>query len=367
MPETANAALRIPKACQECRKRKIRCNGLNPCKACQQRNASCVYRELTRSRRGKREYQEARRNDDAAPKGPSSHPAERNPPTLRDFPNSVSATHMASPSCQIQLYYGPTSHFSLMQHIYRDFIANPTTQSETPSGQVEEAGAGLDLFSFRRIFFGTPDTHDGGDKGRGFGDMPLMFLPYGLAKWFLSRYLSTLHQLMPYRSHIDFEEWLDQLYHPSPDLYPDTLSRAIFLLALAIGSLGTVHYAWGDVLFERVKTSLTAFDDLVNLQTVQISLMMISSTWASLSPEVTDTSFINTPIFKANKDVRIQHSCISAVLFARPIQWVYIRKHIVITCGVKRTLKSDGLPFGAFTFLKRTPFCDLISSFFFSL
>ena len=45
---------------------------------------------------------------------------------------------------------------------------------------------------------------------------------------------------------------------------------------MASASLGTDHFAWGDVLFERVKASLAAFDDVVNLQTIQISLLMIS-------------------------------------------------------------------------------------------
>jgi hypothetical protein len=146
------------------------------------------------------------------------------------------------------------------------------------------------LFNFRRIFFGTPDSHHGG-KGSNPGDVPLVFSPFELAKLFLSRYLSTLYQLTPYRPPVHFEEGLSQLYHPSPVVYPNTLSQVTLLLALAIGSLGTEYYAWGDVLFERVKALLTAFDDVVNIQTVQISLLMISSTCLSLWREAADMNF----------------------------------------------------------------------------
>ncbi|OQD82129.1 hypothetical protein PENANT_c023G05787 [Penicillium antarcticum] len=45
---------------------------------------------------------------------------------------------------------------------------------------------------------------------------------------------------------------------------------------MACTSLGTDHFAWGDILFERVKASMTAFDDVVNLQTIQVSMLMIS-------------------------------------------------------------------------------------------
>ena len=275
---------RISKACQECRKRKIRCNGLNPCKTCHLRNTPCVYRDFVRQRRKKYEYERSQQNGSTSRKASLGdgdrdsldlpQPPGRISSSMQDLPNSVSATHMASPSCQMHLYYGPPSHFSLMQHVYRDLVANPTSQPGAPSREVEQAGAGLDLFSLRRIFFGAPDTHEGG-KGSSSGDTSSMFLPYELAKFLLTRYLSTLYNLVPYRPKAYFEQCLDQLYNSLPALHPDTLSQSSLLIVLAIGSLGTEYYTWGEILFERAKALLTAFDDVVNLQTVQISLLMI--------------------------------------------------------------------------------------------
>ncbi|KAJ5378221.1 uncharacterized protein N7496_005630 [Penicillium cataractarum] len=261
------AGWRIPKACQECRKRKIRCNGLTPCKTCQQRNTPCVYRDVIRHRRKKNEYPqsdtEGRQPRQISPPVPQSFKSG-GPSMMLEFPNSVSATHMASPSCQMQLYYGPTSHFSLMQHIYRDLVSTPTIHP-APSGEVEEAGAGLDLFSFRRIFFGTPDTHDLG-KSAAIGDIPMMFLPYELAKLFLSRFLTHLYHMLPHRPKSYYEQCLEKLYNPSPTIHPDTLTQAIVLIGLATGSLGTEHYAWGDVLFDRVKVSLVQYANYQNEQ-----------------------------------------------------------------------------------------------------
>jgi hypothetical protein len=161
-----------------------------------------------------------------------------------------------------------------MQHIYRDLVSNPTAQPE-PCGGVEEAGAGLDLFSFRRIFFGTPDSRESNNT-LGTGDLSMMFLPHDLAKHFLSRYLSSLYHMLPHRPKLYYEQCLDRLYNPHPTDRLDTLTQAIILLAMAIAAVGTEHFAWGDVLLERVKASLNAFDDVVNIQTIQISLLMIS-------------------------------------------------------------------------------------------
>ncbi|KAF3402053.1 hypothetical protein F1880_009943 [Penicillium rolfsii] len=229
-------------------------SGVMGCKTCQQRNTPCVYRDVIRHRRKKHEFSQSENEDKlphrVSPPGTQSFKTGA-PSMMLEFPSSVSATHMASPSCQMQLYYGPPSHFSLMQHVYRDLVSNPTIHP-APSGEVEEAGAGLDMFSFRRIFFGTPDIHEIG-KSNGSGDIPMLFLPYELAKLFLSRYLTHLYHMLPHRPKAYYEQCLEKLYNPSPATHPDTLSQAIVLVSLATGSLGTEHFAWGDVLFDRVK------------------------------------------------------------------------------------------------------------------
>ncbi|EAW09057.1 Zn(II)2Cys6 transcription factor [Aspergillus clavatus NRRL 1] len=274
---------RIPKACQECRKRKIKCNGINPCKTCQLRNTPCVYRDVVRQRKKKHHdrhdasivedhvLQDATHSDhggrQSSPVRPQSG-GHRNQSASYTFNNSVSATHMASPSCQVQLYYGPTSHFTLMHEMYRGLVSNWAARPKEPQGEVEEAGAGLDMFSFRSIFFGTPAETCATSPISGASAASLMFLPYELARLFLQRFLSSLYALVPFQPKQSYEQQLDQLYSSSFNAGSDTCAHYILLMILATGALGTRHYRWGDLLFERVKAASSSLDDVVNLETV---------------------------------------------------------------------------------------------------
>ncbi|KAL4865096.1 hypothetical protein BDV12DRAFT_155707 [Aspergillus spectabilis] len=273
---------RISKACQECRHRKIRCSGGTPCKTCSLRRTPCVYREIIRQRRKKQHGQQDTDTDAQSPgvrpkrsarpgSGLPSH-REEPPPS---FNNSVSATHMTSASNTVQLYYGSTSHFALMHEIYRDLTAHPVRDLvERPHGRVEEAGAGLDMLSFRSIFFGIPaDPSTDHSRGTSGMDPHIMFLPYELANTFLESFLGTLYYLLPIWSPETFYQRLEKLYSPTPE--PRTNKyQSILLMALALGSLITEHAAWGDVLYERVRESCSSCDDIVNLQTVQLSMFM---------------------------------------------------------------------------------------------
>ncbi|KAF7591672.1 hypothetical protein BBP40_001250 [Aspergillus hancockii] len=267
---------RISKACQECRKRKIKCNGSNPCKTCQLRSTPCIYRDMIRQRKRKDqgfrdgktfESDGATRSEYGVGQHSPGLPPRRNPSGNYTINNSVSATQVESPSCKVQLYYGSTSHFALMHEIYRDLVSNQTPGLEKPAGEVEEARASLDMFSFRRIFFGTSDETQESTKGSKVMDMPVMFLPREVANAFLRRFLSSLYNLVPFRSQKSFERQLELLYNPSPGARSDTWGHCMLLLALAMGALGTEHYHWGDLLYEHVKKTCSPLDDVVNLET----------------------------------------------------------------------------------------------------
>ncbi|KAL5337205.1 fungal-specific transcription factor domain-containing protein [Aspergillus crustosus] len=285
---------RISKACQECRHRKIRCSGGTPCKTCSLRRTSCIYREVIRQRKKKHHRAQDTEPDAPAtglgPNNGSSRPSsgsiqsqahrdrdrgrDREEPPL-NFNNSVSATHMTSSSNTVQLYYGSTSHFALMHEIYRDLTAHPVGDPiQGSSGRVEEAGAGLDMLSFRSIFFGIPaDPSSDYSRGSSATDPHIMFLPYELANTFLESFLGTLYYLLPIWSPETFYRRLEKLYSPKPEPRTDKY-QCILLMALALGSLVTEHAAWADVLYERVRASSSASEDIVNLQTVQLAMFM---------------------------------------------------------------------------------------------
>lgn len=314
-----------------------------------------MYRDFIRHRRKKNEYREAHSNVLArrasSPDSTTQPSRPRSSSVMNNFPSSVSATHMTSPSCQMQLYYGPTSHFALMQHIYGDLIANPTAHP-APSTGVDEAGAGLDLFSFRRIFFGTPDTQDAG-KPSSMGDAPVIFLPYDLAKMFLMRFLSSLYHMTPHHPPAYFESCLEQLYSPSPGKHPDTLTQATILLALAIAAVGTEYFAWGDILYERVKASLTSYDEVVNLQAVQISLLMISSVFSSFRGGFANENLSFTPITKMSRVGPILRFSTLDRPLAKHSPLGCIRMCLMESCKPRKWLKCAELRSGLFIFLKR--------------
>lgn len=366
MSETSTSAQplgwRTSKACQECRKRKIKCNGMEPCKICHQRNTPCIYRDIVRQRRKKQRDRPSEGDDllqPTEPPRPESSAHQQSPglphkaPGKYTFHNSVSATHMASPSCKVQLYYGPTAHFALMQQVYKDLMSNQASHPEEPQGDVEEAGAGLDLFSFRRIFFGTPSEAPGMVNNSNASGSPAIFLSYGLAREFMCRFLSTLYYLMPARPKGFFEQQLDQLYQPSISAEFDAADQVMVLLALAMGALGTEHFAWGDVLFERAKAALASLDEVVNVQMAQISLLIISVPYQYVLGRVLTSRLSSTLTTKWSRVAPIPHLSTWAMVLERQLRQAYTKTYQVKLGRRRRALEKDELRFGIYTFMKR--------------
>jgi hypothetical protein len=164
-----------------------------------------------------------------------------------------------------------------MHEIYRDLTSNPAVHSDQGHhGRVEEASAGLDMLSFRTIFFGIPaDPHKDSLRGLSGADSQVMFLSYELASLFLDSFLATLYGLLPVWPTEVFRRRLKQLYGPRPTSSTET-HNSVLLMALALGALVSEQHAWGDVLYERVKASCNVLDDTVNIQTVQLFMFMIS-------------------------------------------------------------------------------------------
>lgn len=301
---------RISKACEECRRRKIRCDGGEPCQHCKLRNSECEYRGFVRQRKRKHDLvskDAAEDNEDdghsvkagnisgvnntnnnsagassdatAAPSSSSHLPTRsasgtENRNSVINY--SVAATHVASPSCVIQLYYGPSSNFSLMQLMYRQLVEG---YGEAPSrgDEVEEAGPGLDLFSHRRLFFGDlAGSQDMSISDRGNLSSSIFFVHPSTATKYLDRYLSTIYHLMPWQPKDEYRRRLEQLYDRQNFMSLESPEATILLLILAMGAAMMEEIDQGNFIFQRAKANASKFDDLVNLQAIQIPLMMIS-------------------------------------------------------------------------------------------
>lgn len=268
---------RISKACHECRARKIRCNGDQPCQHCTARGSHCAYRAKarTRLRRG------------AKPPGNVASPvaneiehigykaAEPSPNDVNDVDraintHSVAATHRASPSCLLQLYYGPSSMFSLMHSIYHQ-IEGTRPNSPTRQG-VEEIGPGLDLFSHRRLFFGDlADTQPSRSRS---DDYSGIFLEMDTARRFLERYLATYWFGLPVMPKDEHRHRLSNLLRP-PALFDfDSAENIIIVLSMAIGAHMLGEDATSDFLYQKAKQGIAKLDEAVNVQMVQVYLLM---------------------------------------------------------------------------------------------
>ncbi|KAL1993761.1 hypothetical protein VTN49DRAFT_2430 [Thermomyces lanuginosus] len=283
---------RISKACQECRRRKIRCDGGEPCQHCRQRQTECLYRGFVRQRRRKRDLVASKASttpeqreddgigDDEGSVGSTTAgeqtlavhgPAVRN----RILQHSVTATHEASPSCVVQLYYGPSSNFSLMQLMYRQLVGadQAAGRSTTEQGQeVEEVGPGLDLFSHRRLFFGDLA---GNQNVPGVNlNSPLLFIDPSFARQCLERYLSTFYHMTPFVTKDEYRARLNRIFSDSDDLSMDSPNATILLLILAMGAAMLEEEERAEFLFRKAKANYAGFDELVNVQAVQIPLLM---------------------------------------------------------------------------------------------
>lgn len=270
---------RISKACEECRLRKLRCSGDDPCQRCSFRNLTCVYRQRARNRPARKAAaaaSAASASSVAASEGPRSGPtaAAGSPPA--HSPNmhvhSVAATHRASPSCFLQLYYGPSSNFSMLHSIYHQMEG--TRLGRQADQDAEEIGPGLDLFNNRRLFFG--DLVDiNKQPGQG-DDNSALLLDHAKCKRYLERYLVTYWNVLPALPKDAFRKRLDQLWDPPTIFSFDSPENIVLALAMALGACTLHEESTGELLFQKAKQGAAKLDELVNVHAVQVPIMMMS-------------------------------------------------------------------------------------------
>jgi hypothetical protein len=295
---SSSTRMRTSKACEECRKRKIKCHGQSPipCEYCRLKQLHCVYRTQARTRRrptvmptrvgagidatGK--VRELGGGDPAALDVGGS-------PMEDSVYAGVSATYADSPSKSLQLYYGPSSNFPLIQHIHQRLTPKDDGEPDgnSPGGErerklIEEVDEGLDRFQYRGLFFGKYSDQQESSMSYPAGsldllkvdDSNLLFLPYNLAIDFLNKFMTTLQKHLPFIHPESAEEMLGILYGNIEARELDTAERAIVLATLAVGSTLTEHTRWAETLFKRAKALLDELEEAVNIQVCQLGLLL---------------------------------------------------------------------------------------------
>lgn len=281
-----------PKACEPCRRRKIKCDGGRPCQKCENKPADCTYRLRTRVRRSASELQRAataasaRRESetDTLPQSPlppapplrtAEVPSTKSDSAYSTVYQSVTAAHdhdSAKSPENSRLFYGPASQFAFLQQVHRGLISSAGSHAQQDP-EVQEGGPGLDLFLQRIFFFGTASRVDISSILRPASTIfPEVPLPQ--AKIFLDKFKAWTARHLPLFTHDDLDKMLETLYTREETQSRPSQTKALTLAVLAVGALATPHTDTAEVLLTRAKYEATLFSDTVSLQMIQFNLLV---------------------------------------------------------------------------------------------
>jgi hypothetical protein len=285
---------KISKACEPCRRRKIRCNGQQPCLLCQQTPVQCTYRAKARDRASTRQRAAAAaigninengstptRSQPPLPSAtpPAAHtPKDHNTPADPEVYRGITATHHHGPDSGecAQLFYGPSSNFAFLQQLHKSILDYGRTRQ--PDGHGDHEGLeGLDTFVQRSIFFGTPSTYDATLSGSSLSSADA--LSPARAAVFLDKFKTVSSHLFPLFTDVELDQMLHNLYPEegqitSTQVTASRQERALTLAVLAIGALSTDATDLAEVLYEQAKTVAHPFAEAVTLSMIQLKMLL---------------------------------------------------------------------------------------------
>lgn len=295
MDQEKSTAGKVPKACEPCRHRKVRCNGAQPCahRDCQKDPQGCIYRQKARVRKSLiRSATTATTTPTPEPApgpgpGPGLLPLSSNPAALplhlaRTEPaepdtsttqpevyHSVTETHpFPKATDSSQLFYGPSSNFAFLQQVHRGILSNAV--DGRPSRR--ETRSGLDTFMQRSNFFGTTSRID--IEAVRTSGIRLPSVTLSQARLFLDMFKANFYYRHPCYTASELDDLLHSLYSPGDANHIPPQTKALFLAILALGALGTIHTELAEALCTQAKREAIIFDDVVTLQMLQFSILM---------------------------------------------------------------------------------------------
>lgn len=197
---------RNPKACQACRRHRVKCNGQTPCNNCVRRSVSCLYREALRTKR-KSPNPGSLCGDTSNGPRISNMPGTGLPAAQSGISESSrndelgSATHGSSTLGLLQLYYGPSSQFSFIHQIHRGF----SVPTEPRRGAVQDFTLSLGRFLQKGLFFGTGPLSNP-VAGSPNPDIQQDLHP-DLASSFINYFISTTRHIVPFLNESDLRAY----------------------------------------------------------------------------------------------------------------------------------------------------------------
>lgn len=285
----SSTAKKIYKACEPCRRRKVRCDGEKPCKNCREKSSDCLYRQKARVRNSSKSFESVGTTAGTCAQDTSkiTFPlvafGNPNPGQLvatersgyDDFTSpevyqSVTGTQLApTHTDSSQLYYGPSSTFAFLQQIHRSLL----THHQLPSHDPSRLNVRLDMFLQRSIFFGTPVRLRASAMHH--ASVHMFSVPVAEATSFLDHFKSSPSHVLPFFTPSELDGLLSGFYQLS-DYRGGALashSKARLLVVLAIGALYTPNTEAAGMLFLQAKQEAAYHDDTVSLPMIQFSLL----------------------------------------------------------------------------------------------
>lgn len=294
-----------PKACEPCRRRKVRCDGKTPCNRCDKKPEDCTYRLRTRIRKSGIHRAAAAAKADAAgaggrkddgggsarnltsllaatgsaplsspgfsKRGPEEGAGTKSNSAYSNVYQGVAAVHEHGTE-NSRLFYGPASQFAFLQQVHRSII------SSAPQGQadkeIQEGDAGLDLFLQRSFFFGTASRIDTSNLLRPASSLfPEVCIDQ--ARIFIHNFDAWSSRLLPFFTRDELDKMLENLYSEDEHVQNRlSQTKALTLAVLALGALATPQTDIGEMLLAKAKYEALIFDDTVSLQMIQFSLLV---------------------------------------------------------------------------------------------
>lgn len=276
---------KIPKACDPCRRRKTRCNGERPCQNCHGEPTACSYRTKARIRQRK------------VPAPPESAASTTTGQTTRQ--DAIIAAPPPPPDCisgerdtcldasghdgvvatdanDSQIYYGPSSNYTLAQHIRRIILHPPSTPTTAASGlATQDVSHVLDVYMQRHLFFGPPQRADVFATPLLDGNIAITdILPRPTATRFLDSFKLATLNLLPFFTCQSLDILLDKMYVGGSDEALTSQRRALLLIVLAIGALSETDTRLAETIFLAAKKENELREDVVSLETIQFSLLV---------------------------------------------------------------------------------------------
>ncbi|PYI00446.1 hypothetical protein BO78DRAFT_424478 [Aspergillus sclerotiicarbonarius CBS 121057] len=215
---------RIPRACERCRSRKVRCDGQSPCAGCRPRSLACLYRPAARPARQRKK--QSHRDVSASASATSAARRILHDPIQfkrhRELRAGIGVSNVDTGSFQ---FYGPSSHFCFIQRMCQRIARSTNESLLTPSDAVPE---GVRKWNLERFMFcvsgacDVPGPHDA-------------YISQELGTGLIESYFEIIHPQIPVLNHREIVEQWKSLWTPPAQQNPGK-QNAILFMVLAIGA-----------------------------------------------------------------------------------------------------------------------------------